>query len=983
MECSDIIGCVLSPQQIIEPGDAARIQAAPGTITGSQTADKFSSGPSISSEPNRSDPDKSSPSPNATNSDSSSQPNSSHSDPSSPSNGTNSDPSSDSDNPAEGKQEATSEDNASASPASQEEHNTFFKKIKDLYEPAKKIKIPLKDEPIIKSLNNFLMNGSLINAREDYKKHLDLLYNLFDIEDFIKKKEIQPQQNEFKYHGNMHIVALALYLLSKLPTVGFEKINGALLTPVETGDEQAKAAEPAAQDAKDKSSKDDQEITEKPEKIGGTLPDEPQGTGEQTEDAKSTTPPPKVDESSPRDGPTGSPTDDSFNIFNIPNDSTYASSFEAFMKDEKFMKDPCELMYFFLLRNVEFVITGNKFAIDIQPPSLINHIETLFSNNDFVKMLLPKETNKPSIDDLMSILSKVSEYIENHITSTLSKMKTALETRIKSYLNRRTFFDRSTLNLRKGLDKAVYNTTTIITGGGHDDEKKANSFPQKFWETHIVQLATLAPAAYVFIETCCPYVKQYCIHNIDKAQLLKVMILRLLNKDVGLFQGITSKLKNLVTKDKDKALMTHLMQTYNNTEAQKLRYPVLRDFKELFQNTSDSDACAYEYLRILDIIRTSSEPSDMGFYYVGVKNTIEKEKQVYFPHTKVLVGSMAGNILTYSYPFRLDIPEFIYKNLEKKIKVLIDENETFMVAAASQKEIIEKVISIKGTWNYIDPDKSDEPAKEESKEQDGPKKEVPEGQDKPVKEGSEEQDGPKKEGPEGQDEPAKEGSKEQDGPKKEGPEGQDEPVKVGGATLNSDVINFIKTEVLEKLTNKPSAEKTHTYYYAHLKNVLLKIVKVADKDYTLEEKDLIERTMRDVPQFMTKGIPTPISKTRSSVMARLNEAHNMLRAFKGIDGRGIDVNDTLDLYEVYFTNIERVLFTQKKYSETNSPGIVKPEAAGTELPQEGVQPTGDKPEAKGGSQKKYKFQGRFYNINEHRSIKYIITKEYGIVPIHT
>jgi hypothetical protein len=113
----------------------------------------------------------------------------------------------------------------------------------------------------------------------------------------------------------------------------------------------------------------------------------------------------------------------------------------------------------------------------------------------------------------------------------------------------------------------------------------------------------------------------------------------------------------------------------------------------------------------------------------------------------------------------------------------------------------------------------------------------------------------------------------------------------------------------------------------------------------LKEQDLIERTMQGVPssmKSMTKGLPTPISKTRSSVMARLNESHNMLRAYKGIDGKGIDVNDKLDLYEVYFTNIERVLYTQ------DSPGIVKPEVANTEPPQKAAEQEaeqqGEKPE---------------------------------------
>jgi hypothetical protein len=229
-------------------------------------------------------------------------------------------------------------------------------------------------------LNKFLIKGSLINAREAYTKHLNLLYDLSFIEDLLQKKKIKPQQHEFQYHDNMHIVALALYLLSKLPTVGFTGINGAL-TPFPTGDEQAKGAndpsieaEPAAQPKDAKATTEAQttqpetQPTAKPKDdkatmeaqttqltAGGTEATAATPTADESGDAK-VTPPPSKEESSPGDGTMGSPTDESFNIFNIPNDSTYASSFDEFMKNP----DPYELVYFFLLRNVEFVITGNK-----------------------------------------------------------------------------------------------------------------------------------------------------------------------------------------------------------------------------------------------------------------------------------------------------------------------------------------------------------------------------------------------------------------------------------------------------------------------------------------------------------------------------------------------------------------------------------------------------------------------------------------------
>ena len=1094
MACHDIhniLGCVASTAQItgVENGnkslDAANIQAAPKTKTGNQTADKSLSGPSASSASSASSEPKT---------DKSSSPSSTGSHPDSSSSA----PEQDAKEPQEAN---ANSDNTSESPmtqkeASQKENKTFFNTIQVLYKREARLKPeregpykPLINDPIIDSMNQFLIKGSLINAREQYQEHLNLLYITSIINNIINPKNPDPQI-EFQYLDNMHIVALSLYLLSKLPTVGFTGINGAL-TPVPTGDEQAKGAndpsieaepmaepkdakatteaqttqpetQPAAQPKDDEATmeaqttqpetqptakpKDDkatmaaqktQPETAQPkdDKAGGAETTAATLTADESGDALEVTPP---KESSPGDGTMGSPTEEtsSFNIFNIPNDSTYASSFEAFMKD------PYELMYFFLLRNVEFVITGNIFAIDIQPPSLNDHIKTLFTNNEFVKTLLPKEkTDKAFIADLMSVLSNISKYIEHHIT--LIKEKNALEARVQSYRNRRTFFYKSVDQLTKGLKHQVFQTFTIHQGGvGDEEENEAKNDPRKYWETRIVPLATLAPAAYVFIETCCPYVTQYHIHNIDKAQLFKLMISYLLDKNQdSIIKKAIGKLKNIFTKAKDTALVNHMMQTYNNTETQKWRYPVLRDFKALFQGTSDSDACAYEYLRIHEIIGTSHIPSKMEFYSVGLRNIIEKEenRKVYFPHTRVLVGSMAGNILTYSYPFRLDMPTFIYEQLEKNIESLIGKYEIRVLKIDQPPEVLEKIDNpnkkpYKGTWAYIDPDKPDEPTDDAAEGQDGSKEEGPEGQDGSKKEepkGPEGQDGSKEEGPKGQDKPTKKGSGGQGKANKRSPPiiepeesnkkrrtDKKEPQQ-DGAKLNPIVINFIKNEVLDKLTNLAHTEKKHTYYYADLKKVLLNIVNVDDKDYTLKEKDLLEKTKT--------GEFTKISITRSAVMARLNEAHNMLGAFKGID-----VNDKLDLYEVYFTNIERVLYTQEK----RSPGNVKPEVASTEPPQEADKPEGDKPEGdkpegdkpegdkpegdkpegdkpegdkpegdkqeaeepktkepevvgtesppkKGGSQKKYRFKGHFYNIHEHHSIKYIITKEYGIVPIYS
>ena len=722
--------------------------------------------------------------------------------------------------------------------------------------------------------------------------------------------------------------------------------------------------------------------------------DESQGTKAPMEtptavaDDPNTTPPPaKADESSLGDnGTMGSPKDEtsSVNIFIIPNDSTYASSFDEFMKDP----DPYQLMYFFLLRNVEFVIEGNQFIIDIQPPFLTKHIETLFTNNDFVNKLPKEKTNKDFMADLRSVLSNIAKYIEHHIESTLSEEKAtiALNTRVKSYRNRRAFFNKSAIQFRKGLDKDVFQASER-KGEEEKKEKKTDSLlDREKWEQHIVPLATLAPAQYVFIETCCPYVKQYHIHNIDKAQLLKLMISYLLSFKTkkSLLQGIISTVENLVTKAKDTALVAHMMQTYDdNPTTQKLRYPVFRDFKELFKGTPDAAACAYEYMRIHEIIRTSHKRSDMVFYSVGVTNSLEKEKEkkVYFPHTEVLVGSIAGNILTYSYPFRLDMPTFIYEHSEKNIERFIKENEKLMIAAASEKDIY-----LTGTWMYTKPD---EPAKKRPRENDA----------------EEQNDGNKK--------------------PKEGGAKEEEDKQKPPAILNPFVIDFIKNEVLNKLTHTDKVikltpiEKQHVYYYANLKNILLQIVKVADEEYTLTEQDLVERTMQGVSSKMKfilpNGVPTRISKERSDVMARLNEAHDMLTAYKDID-----VDDKLDLYEVYFNNIKRVLYTQG----VRKPGIVEPAAEkqasekqeaekqeadkqeakepAAEEPvaekpaadkQEVKKPEAEQPESKaegtgappkdGGSQKKYKFKGRFYNIHEHRSIKYIITKEYGIVPIYS
>ena len=1063
----DLLACALSTNITEQHGNklsntAGTVQAAPETKTGNQPAD------TSSSDFNTPDNDKP---------------------PSPPSTGSHSDQLSDAPLPdAEAKkagEEATDgaapESSTTENEANTKKPNTFFNEIETLYTPKQRQKSkteisPLQDKSIIESLNNFLIQGTLVDARQQYDNHLHLLYTKSIFDNIIMSENPDPQQ-EFQYLHNMHIVALAICLLSKTPTVSFKEINDALeqakgandlsssaehaAEPAVQTEAQpaAKPAEPEAQPEAQPAADDETKANKEAQtvgKSGGTKTTEAATAIPYDPNTNTTPSPVKADKSSPGDnGTIESPKEtSSVNIFNIPNDSTYASSFDEFMKKD----DPYELMYFFLLRNVEFVITGNKFTVNIQPPTLKKHIETLFTNTDFTKKLLKETTNEAFIADLKSVLLKTAKYIEDHITLISSEKKAviALQTRVQSYRNRKTFFKTSVDQLGKGLKKEVFITFTSPAGGAGDEaDKKAENNPRKYWEEDIVPLATLAPAAYVFIETCCPYVEDYQIHNIDKAQLLKLMISYLLGDkpNNGLVTKAIGKFKKLLTKkakDIDTALVDHMMQTYNNTEAQKWRYPVLRDFKALFEGTSDSDACAYEYLRIHQIIRTSHIPSEMEFYSVGVRNIMKKEeekdkekdkkkdKKVYFPHTKVLVGSMAGNILTYSYPFRLDMPTFIYEHLEKQIETLINiEKYEIRVLNMIDKsrEVLTKIsIPYESTWAYVDPDKPDEPTEDAAEGQGEPKKEgskeeEPEGQGEPKKE---ENGKSKEDAAEGQD-----GSERQDELAKEGPKGQDGSKK-GGAKLNPIVINFIKAEVLDKLTNLASAETNLTYYYAHLKNILLQIVNVYDKKYKLQEnKHLLEKANGEI---------TEISITRSDVMARLNEAHNMLEAYKGIDAKGvngkdidakgvngkgvdgkdvkiigINVNDELDLYEVYFNNIERVLYTQK----IRSPGIVKPEVAeqadkepkaeepvaeqqvanepaakepAAEEPkakeQEGDKQEGDKPEPKpagtepvspkkGGSQKKYKFKGRVYNIHEHRSIKYIITKEYGIVPIYS
>jgi hypothetical protein len=698
-----------------------------------------------------------------------------------------------------------------------------------------------------------------------------------------------------------------------------------------------------------------------------------------------------------------------------------------------------------LLNNVDFVIKGTKFTMDIS--SFKVGIEEKFRADK--SRITPTAINETFYD----VLTYVKGHVDEHIISLFNM--TGPSQRVESFEKRRLFFNK------------LYNKT--------ESPVKITS-SKTYWEKTIVPLAINAPTRYVHIETCVPYTESYSIRNIDKALLIWYMIGYLLSKHAKP-DGINypkPKAHNVdPMKMKESLALRNLF--YTQYDINKLsrypRYPVLNKFVELLPDGKKS--LAFEYMHICDILRNVETPFQVDVF----KELSSKAANKLFPNTTIAIDSTVGRILTRSYPYRLDMPSFIYEDMDKNMETFITKAKVEAVAGQEDARVDEQVPKDQEDARVdeqVPKDQEDARVDEQvSKDQEdakvdeqGAKAEQnskpvqnrkrtqqlpgmesskksktdedttkvggvnseglpnePQNPGKESEENSKEQSKKAAEGlpnePQDPEKEPEESSKEQSKKAAEGLPQTPKGSTLGQPIFNQHVVTFIKDEILQKMGT--------ANYFSSIKEVLIDIMKINDPTYTVDDevkKDGV--TEESKPD----EIPSEPVKDIISIIKILNATHDV---FKEANTKLIE--DVLDPYEFFFNEKnKKTSATQPEPTTTPDPPAAKKEQPEQQIPvatkpddpaattqdqtapkasekdpeqpepvvaktptteskdplvpkpdpptTESKEPPAQKP-AGGGGQKKHKFEGRLYNVHEHRGVKYIITKSYGIVPVYS
>jgi hypothetical protein len=695
---------------------------------------------------------------------------------------------------------------------------------------------------------------------------------------------------------------------------------------------------------------------------------------------------------------------------------------DTFQDLSKHMND---FLYFFLLRNLDFIIKKNEFEMDV---SLIKGpIETLFNDKEFMEMLLPptqkklmkksRTTEELFPEDFKATLSKslpgLEDYVDKHIKT--KSTDGALKTRVKSFNNRKQFFDnvlKSYKETKARYDKTIAPDEKTITEG----EKPPD---QDYWEKNIISLIVSAPARYLHIQTCVPYTELYSIRSIDKALLIKYLITYLRSK-LPILSKITGTMTNLFSKQSDEKFNAHIMGYYNKSDVSKFRYPILK-----------AQRTAYEYIRICDIIHNHENPFQETFFKtLETTNEFNHKDTNVFPGSGIVINSIVGRILTRSYPYRLDMQSFDYEHMVKNIQTILgkfqepkDSTQDKALQSSTQDEVLQgstqdKVLQGSEEVEAHQGSKQDKHMVTKSAEQPSLK--------------SEEQTGEQNGGVNSPSNTHEE----------QGQSDESQPnLSLQGPIVNQHVVHFIKSQILEKIGNAD--------YFSSIKNALIDIVKVNELTYVLvsPSQEVLDKSNSPNQEVLDKSnIPNqdgPDNKPTETIITTLNEIHDV---FNDDNIRNYLIDDELDPYEVYFNEIDRLIYVKAQEEKTTSsvepqtattqdqttekdqeqsekevtitpaakpddpsvpvkeptpeskdppkaddPAATKPEPTtkpeqpdpSAAKPEEPGKPGQDPQKAVGGGQKKHTFEGRLYNVHEHRGVKYIMTKSYGIVPVYS
>jgi hypothetical protein len=548
----------------------------------------------------------------------------------------------------------------------------------------------------------------------------------------------------------------------------------------------------------------------------------------------------------------------------------------------------------------------------------------------------------------------------------------------------------------------------------------------------------------VHIETCVPYTESYSIRSFDKTLLILYMIKYLLSKHAppdginypnpelyGVYELKMRRISKLNS-------IFYTPYGLNDLETSYPRYPMLNKYVDLL---SDKKHLAFEYIRICGILRNVETPFQVDVF----KELSAKSANNFFPNTTIAIDSTVGRMLTRSYPYRLDMPLDIETNMETFItKARAVKVEDKGEGDPNAEHKVQSITSSKREPQHPEINGSKErkvddqvgginPGSVAAETQDPSPAKAPE---EPVK-ALEEPVEVSKEPVEVSKEPAKV-SKEPVKVSKEPAKGPDGPVEAvpqtpqGSPIFDQHIITFIKDEILQKLGT--------ANYFGTIKNVLINIVKVNDPTYDDGEsvKDEAGTESSDI-----KSIITTINKTHdvfNDKLINLLEAKThaldpmevyldkeMKKTSATTPAEKPEDQATTKPEDQATTKPEDQATTKPEDQATTKPedqattkpedqattkpedqattkpedqattkpedrattkpedqATTKPEGQATTKPEEPAADKTDPPKpAVGGGQKKHKFEGRFYNVHEHRGIKYIITKSYGIIPVYS